>query len=70
MFDSFDSIRAVIESAKLDTYLSLLQGNHEALEMFRLLLANGCPPKAINAFIEHKISQAAGQWQNIEGREP
>lgn len=49
MFDPLDSFRDLIETAKLEAFLCMLQGADPAfLEWIRVLLENGCPPKAMN----------------------
>lgn len=57
MFNPLDSVKDIVELAKLEAYLSLLQNQPDILKMFRVLLENGCPPKAINAYIEYKIAE-------------
>lgn len=63
MFDPFDAVRDVIENAKLDAYLGLMQARPDILDGFRVLLQNGCPPRAINAFIEYFLNKGQ-QGQN------
>ena len=55
MFDPFAAMNAVIETAKLEAYISLIQKDPIFLEWIRVLLENGCPPKALNSSFEHFI---------------
>lgn len=69
MFDPMAPLQDVIENVKLEVYLGLLQSQTEALELFRVLLNNGCPPKAVNAAIEYQMAKEMPKMKKNEDSE-